>query len=125
METAALWEHMDADERRAVQAWRAWPTRKMYVLRDQSGVVAAVYANVLDAHDSCNIDLVFVRPDARRRGHGAHLVRHVLGLGRAACYATPWEDTDAFWTAQGFAPGVFPAELAGAPGVDAMWGRRQ
>ena len=63
-----LVEFMDEHEKRILAQWTAWPTRRVFVVRDRSKRVAGA-AFVNDTSECpdlpyCNIDLIFVRPDA-------------------------------------------------------------
>ena len=126
-----LMEYMNETEKECLTTWARWPTGRLFVVRDKDGVIAgAAFVNDnTKALNSCNIDLIFVRPDARRKGFGSRLMRHIVTMPCKHVYATPDSrsaESKPFLAAHQFglasAKNIIPSDWT-FPGVECIWGR--
>ena len=127
-----LIEYMNEEQRACVATWSRWPTRRLFVVRHKDGaIVGAAFVNDnTKALNACNIDLIFVRPDARRKGFGSRLMRHIVAMPCKHVYACPdpcSEDSKPFLSAHQFslasAKNIVPPDWT-FPGVECLWGRK-
>lgn len=103
----------------------------MFVARDEAGaIVGAAFVNdTTKTSNTCNIDLIFVRPDARRKGFGSRLMTRITAMPCKHIFAIPdSEESEDFLASHGFgsltSQHVLPPGLKNMPGVELMWVRQ-
>jgi [ribosomal protein S18]-alanine N-acetyltransferase len=74
--------------RQAFEEEMARPWARVEVLRDAGTGRAVAFADYWLVADELHILNIATHPEARRQGHGAQLLRHVLELARLASYKT-------------------------------------
>ena len=97
-------EYMDGMQVELVRQWSCWPTARVFVVRDECGaIVGAAFVNdTTKASNACNIDLIFVRPDARRKGFGSRLMTRIIAMPCKHIFAIPdSEESEAFLATHG------------------------
>ena len=72
--------------RQAFEEELARPWARVEILRDTASGRCVAFADYWLVADELHVLNIATHPEARRRGHGAHLLRHILQVARLASY---------------------------------------